>query len=47
MSQNPLIYKIKVTAEWAYPGGAWYPYNRIFKEDLAMVEDIRSRFGMM
>lgn len=46
-SQNPLMYKIKVTSEWAFPGGAWSPYNRIFKEDLAMVEDIRSRFGMM
>ena len=46
-SQDPLIYKIKVTAEWAYPGSAWHPYNRIFKEDSAMVEDIRSRFGMM
>ncbi len=46
-SQDPLIYKIKVSAEWAFPGGTWNPYNRIFKEDLAMVEDIRSRFGMM
>jgi len=46
-SQDPLIYKIKVTAEWAFKGGKWKPYNRIFKEDLAMVEDIRSRFGMM
>lgn len=46
-SQDPLIYKIKVTAEWAYPGGKWSPYGRIFKEDVAMVEDIRSRFGMM
>ncbi len=46
-SQNPLMYKIKVTSEWAFPGGGWNPYNRIFKEDLAMVEDIRSRFGML
>lgn len=46
-SQNPLMYKVKVTAEWAFPGATWNPYNRVFKEDLAMVEDIRSRFGMM
>lgn len=46
-SQNPLMYKIKVTAEWAFPGSAWNPYNRIFKEDLTMIEDIRSRFGML
>lgn len=46
-SQDPLVYKIKVTSEWAYPGGKWLPYNRIFKEEAAMVEEIRSQFGVL
>jgi len=46
-SQEPLVYKLKVASEWAYPGGKWLPYNRIFKEDAAMVEEIRSQFGVL
>lgn len=43
VSSEPLIYRIKDVAEWSGNGVQWHPYNRIFLEHAAMIEEIQDR----
>ena len=43
VSSEPLIYRIKDVAEWSGNSVQWHPYNRIFLEHAAMIEEIQDR----
>ena len=49
-SKTPLVYKMKIESEQATPLAAqrddWKPYNRVFKEDNELVEEIQGRLGV-
>jgi len=44
--QDPLTYKIKLISEWTDKGVEWYPYNRVFREDALLIDELVDRFGM-
>ena len=43
ISSEPLIYRIKETAEWSGNGVQWHKYNRIFFEHDDMIREIQAR----
>jgi hypothetical protein len=49
-SKTPLVYKMKIESEQATPASAaqenWSPYERVFKEDAQLVEEIQGRLGV-
>ena len=42
-STDPLVYKVKLDSEYSDRTGQWVPYNRVFKEDADLVEEIQNR----
>lgn len=44
--ENPLTYKIKLVSEWTDKGVEWYPYNRVFREDALLIDELVDRFSM-
>lgn len=45
-SRDPLIYKFKVQSEITDRRGDWTPYERVFTEDAALIEELRDRLGI-
>lgn len=45
-SREPLVYKLKIEAERTDNLGNWEPYDRVFKEDAEMVEELQGRLGI-
>lgn len=45
-SREPLIYKFKIQADVTDRSGDWVPYERVFKEDASLIEELRDRLGM-
>ena len=49
-SKTPLVYKMKIESEQIAPADAlreeWKPYDRVFKEDQQLVEEIQGRLGV-
>jgi len=45
-SKAPLTFKMKIESEMAVPHQNWLPYDRIFKEDAQLIEEIQSRLGV-
>jgi len=45
-SKTPLVYKFRIESEISNPNGDWAPYNRIFKEDAGLIEELQSRLGI-
>ena len=45
-SREPLIYKFKVQSEITDLRGDWVPYDRVFTEDAALIEELRDRLGI-
>jgi len=43
--KEPLLYKLKIEAEFSTNSGDWAPYTRVFKEDEALIEELQSRLG--
>lgn len=44
-SRNPLVYKFKIESDASDGQGNHVPYDRVFKEDAALIEEIQSRLG--
>jgi len=44
-SSNPLVYKMQISSQISTPDGGWTPFDRVFKEDAQMVEELQSRLG--
>jgi hypothetical protein len=45
-SKSPLVYKMKIESEWSTPQQDWAPYERVFKPDAELVEELQSRLGI-
>jgi hypothetical protein len=45
-SEQPLIYRIKIVADWSKNGGPWMQYDRVFKDDAELVEELHSRLSI-
>lgn len=44
-SRDPLVYKVKIESE-SFERGDWVPYQRVFKEDAQLIEEIQQRLGI-
>jgi hypothetical protein len=44
-SKEPLIYKVKIVSERSDAPGQWQPFERVFKEDAQMVDELQTRLG--
>jgi hypothetical protein len=40
-----LIYKVKILSDRSDASGQWQPYERVFKEDAQMVDELQTRIG--
>jgi len=45
-STQPLVYKIKIQAEFSDHPGQWLPFDRIFEGDEQLVEELQNRLGL-
>jgi len=45
-SKSPLVYKLKIDSEWSTPQQDWAPYDRVFKQDAQLVEELQNRLGV-
>jgi len=45
-SKEPLVYKMKIESDWSTPQQDWTPYERVFKQDAELVEELQSRLGV-
>ena len=44
---SPLIYKFKIKAESRWGSSRdWEPYDRVFKKDAELIEELTSRLGL-
>jgi hypothetical protein len=44
-SRDPLIYKMQILSQQSTTAGTWVPYDRVFKEDAQLLEELQSRLG--
>jgi hypothetical protein len=44
-SRSPLVYKIKIVAERSTSDGHWVPFDRVFKGDAELMDEIQTRLG--
>ncbi len=44
-SRDPLVYKMMIVSQESTAAGTWVTYDRVFKEDAQMVEELQSRLG--
>jgi PEGA domain len=44
-SRDPLVYKMMIVAQESTTAGSWVAYDRVFKEDAQMIEELQSRLG--
>jgi hypothetical protein len=45
-SKEPLVYKMEIRAEQSTPSGDWVPYDRVFKEDAQLIDELQNRLGL-
>jgi hypothetical protein len=45
-SKTPLAYKMKIESEICVSHQHWVPYDRVFKEDARLIEEIQSHLGV-
>jgi len=45
-SKTPLVYKMKIESEMSNSRQDWLPYERVFKEDAQLIEEIQGRLGV-
>ncbi|HUB26509.1 MAG TPA: PEGA domain-containing protein [Tepidisphaeraceae bacterium] len=45
-SKDPLVYKMQIRAEQSTPSGDWVPYDRVFKEDAQLIDELQNRLGL-
>jgi hypothetical protein len=45
-SKTPLVYKLKIESELSVGHQDWIPYDRVFKEDAQLVEELQGRLGV-
>ena len=45
-SKTPLVYKMKIESETSVSHQNWVPYDRVFKEDAQLIEEIQNRLGV-
>jgi len=45
-SKTPLVYKLKIESEISAGHQDWMPYDRVFKEDAQLVEELQGRLGV-
>jgi hypothetical protein len=45
-SRTPLVYKFRIEAEKTDVFGDWVPYERVFKEDAQLVQELQDRLGI-
>jgi hypothetical protein len=45
-SKTPLVYKIRIESDITDNGVDWIPYNRVFKGDAALIEELQGRLGI-
>lgn len=46
-STNPLVYKFKIKSEFKWGSSRdWEPYDRVFKKDAELIEELNSRLGL-
>ncbi len=45
-SKTPLVYKIKIESEMSDGQQDWNPYDRVFKEDAQLIEELQGRLGI-
>ena len=45
-SKTPLVYKMKIESEMSSAHQDWLPYDRVFKEDGQLIEEIQGRLGV-
>lgn len=43
--KEPLVYKVKIQSDRSDVPGQWQPYERVFKEDAQMVDELQTRIG--
>jgi hypothetical protein len=44
-SRSPIVYKVKIVSERSTPGGNWVPFDRVFKEDAELLDELQTRLG--
>jgi hypothetical protein len=44
-SRDPLVYKMEILAQQSTSNGTWVPYDRVFKEDAQLLEELQARLG--
>ncbi|HSV14609.1 MAG TPA: hypothetical protein VLI90_10130 [Tepidisphaeraceae bacterium] len=44
-SRDPLVYKMEILAQQSTANGNWVPYDRVFKEDAQLLEEMQARLG--
>lgn len=44
-SRNPLVYKMEILSQQSTSSGTWVPYDRVFKEDAQLLEELQARLG--
>lgn len=44
-SRSPLVYKVKILAERSTADGRWVPFDRVFKGDSELLDELQTRLG--
>ena len=44
-SRDPLIYKMQIMSQQSTSAGTWVAYDRVFKEDAQLLEELQARLG--
>jgi hypothetical protein len=44
-SRDPLVYKMEILSQQSTAAGTWVPYDRVFKEDAQLLEELQARLG--
>lgn len=45
-SKTPLVYKIRIESDFTDNTVDWVPFNRVFKDDAALIEELQGRLGI-
>ena len=45
-SRSPIVYKVKIVSERSTPDGNWVPFDRVFKEDAELLDELQTRLGV-
>lgn len=45
-SKMPLVYKIRIESDFTDNTVDWVPFNRVFKDDEALIEELQGRLGI-